>query len=149
MVIPKDNDKLAIFDADEMKNAIRRVSLMADERTRSVKLTIREGEIEIGAQSSEEGEASERVASDYQGDEVTVGFNAQYLQDFLNVVSANAESAESVTENESDGETVRVKESAARPRIAFEFKDGNGQTELRVAGESAYNAKYIVMPLRV
>lgn len=149
MVIPKDNDKLAIFDADEMKNAIRRVSLMADERTRSVKLTIRDGEIEIGAQSSEEGEASEKVAADYQGDEVTVGFNAQYLQDFLNVVSAGAESADSVTENESDGETVRVKESAARPRIAFEFKDGNAQTELRVAGDSPYNSKYIVMPLRV
>ncbi|HNU06509.1 MAG TPA: DNA polymerase III subunit beta, partial [Pyrinomonadaceae bacterium] len=59
MVLPKDNDKLAIFDAEEMRNAIRRVALMADERTRSVKLTIRDGEIEIGAQSSEEGEANE------------------------------------------------------------------------------------------
>ena len=41
MVIPKDNDKVATFDAEEMKNAIRRVALMADERTRSVRLTIR------------------------------------------------------------------------------------------------------------
>jgi DNA polymerase-3 subunit beta len=58
MVIPKDNDKAVTFDSDAMKNALRRVSLMADERTRSVKITIRTGEIEIGAQSSEEGEAS-------------------------------------------------------------------------------------------
>ena len=62
MVIPKDNDKVVTFDSDEMKNALRRVSLMADERTRSVKITIRTGEIEIGAQSSEEGEASEKLA---------------------------------------------------------------------------------------
>ncbi|HNQ14073.1 MAG TPA: DNA polymerase III subunit beta [Pyrinomonadaceae bacterium] len=148
MVLPKDNDKLAIFDAEEMRNAIRRVALMADERTRSVKLTIRDGEIEIGAQSSEEGEANERVAAEYAGDEVSIGFNSQYLQEFLSVVTAAA--AESTdTEQENDGETVRVKESTAKPRIAFGFKDSNGQTEMRVAGESQYNAKYIVMPLRI
>lgn len=148
MVLPKDNDKLAIFDAEEMRNAIRRVALMADERTRSVKLTIRDGEIEIGAQSSEEGEANERVAAEYAGDEVSIGFNSQYLQEFLSVVTAAA--AESTDpEQENDGETVRVKESTAKPRIAFGFKDSNGQTEMRVAGESQYNAKYIVMPLRI
>ena len=147
MVIPKDNDKVATFDADEMKNAIRRVSLMADERTRSIRMTIRANEIEIGAQSSEEGEASEKVAADYTGDEVAIGFNSQYLQEFLNVVGAGSEAAE--TEKETDGETVRVKEGAGRPRIAFEFKDGNAQTQMRVAGDIAYDYKYIVMPLRI
>ncbi len=148
MVIPKDNDKTAIFDAEEMKNAIRRVSLMADERTRSVKMTIRGGEIEIGAQSSEEGEASEKVAADYSGAEVEVGFNAQYLQEFLNVVGAG-ESEATETEKETDGETVRVKESANRLRIAFEFKDGNAQTQMNIAGDTNYDYKYIVMPLRI
>jgi DNA polymerase-3 subunit beta len=146
MVIPKDNDKTAIFEADEMKTAIRRVALMADERTRSVKLTIRAGEIEIGAQSSEEGEASEKVTADYTGDEVQIGFNSQYLQEFLNVIGAG-EAAE--VQNETDGETVRVKEAAGKPRIAFEFKDGNAQTQMRVAGDSSYDYKYIVMPLRI
>jgi DNA polymerase-3 subunit beta len=146
MVIPKDNDKVATFAADEMKTAIRRVALMADERTRSVKLTIRAGEIEIGAQSSEEGEASEKVTADYTGDEVQIGFNSQYLQEFLNVIGAG-EAAEA--EKETDGETVRVRESAGKPRIAFEFKDGNAQTQMRVAGDSSYDYKYIVMPLRI
>ncbi|MBS1794594.1 MAG: DNA polymerase III subunit beta [Acidobacteria bacterium] len=148
MVIPKDNDKVATFDADEMKNAIRRVALMADERTRSVKLTLRAGEIEIGAQSSEEGEASEKVAAEYAGDEYQIGFNSQYLQEFLNVVSA-AETSEPAAEQETDGETVRVKETGGRPRISFEFRDGNAQTQMRVAGDTAYDYKYIVMPLRI
>lgn len=148
MVIPKDNDKTAIFDAEEMKAAIRRVSLMADERTRSVRLTIRNGEIEIGAQSSEEGEANEKVAADYTGDEVQVGFNSQYLQDFLNVASIKETEAVS-TETENDGETVRVKESPNRLRIAFEFKDGNAQTQMKIAGDKNYDYKYIVMPLRI
>lgn len=150
MVIPKDNDKTVTFDAEEMRNAIRRVALMADERTKSVRLTIKPNEIEIGAQSSEEGEANERVLADYDGEEVSIGFNSQYLQDFLNVVGANeTETASAETEKETDGETVRVKESASRPRIAFEFKDGNGQTQMKLAGDTNYDYKYIVMPLRI
>ncbi|HMS42366.1 MAG TPA: DNA polymerase III subunit beta [Pyrinomonadaceae bacterium] len=146
MVIPKDNDKVVIFDLEAMKSAIRRVSLMADERTRSVKLTIRSGEIEIGAQSSEEGEANESVLADYTGEEVQLGFNSQYLQEFLNVVTAKE--AET-TEQETDGEKVKVKESSNRQRIAFEFKNGNAQTMMNIAGDTNYNYKYIVMPLRI
>jgi DNA polymerase III subunit beta len=148
MVIPKDNDKVVTFDSDEMKTALRRVALMADERTRSVKLTIRTGEIEIGAQSSEEGEASEKVTAEYNGEEVQIGFNSQYLQEFLNVVGAS-DTSEASNEQETDGETVRVKETGGKPRISFEFKDGNAQTQMRVAGDSSYDYKYIVMPLRI
>jgi DNA polymerase-3 subunit beta len=150
MVIPKDNDKTVTFDAEEMRNAIRRVALMADERTRSVRLTIKPNEIEIGAQSSEEGEANERVTAEYTGEEVSIGFNSQYLQDFLNVVGASeAEAAMTETEQETDGETVRVKETNRPKRIAFEFKDGNAQTQMSIAGDTNYNYKYIVMPLRI
>ena len=149
MVIPKDNDKVAIFDHEEMKNAIRRVSLMADERTRSVRITIKPNEIEIGAQSSEEGEASEKILADYQGDEINIGFNSQYLQEFLNVVGSGEADANEAGEKESDGEKVRVKESAGRLRVAFEFKDGNAQTQLNIAGDKNYDYKYIVMPLRI
>ena len=149
MVIPKDNDKRVVFDAEEMKNAIRRVSLMADERTRSVRLTIKPNEIEIGAQSSEEGEANEKVTAEYAGEEVQIGFNSQYLQEFLNVVGAGEAEASDTTEKETEGETVRVKEAASRLKIAFEFKDGNAQTQMNIAGDTNYNYKYIVMPLRI
>ena len=149
MVIPKDNDKRATFDAEEMKAAIRRVALMADERTRSVRMTIRPNEIEIGAQSSEEGEAHEKVAAEYDGEEVQVGFNSQYLQEFLNVAGSGETEAAETVEKETDGETVRVKESSSRLRIAFEFKDGNAQTQMNVAGDKNYDYKYIVMPLRI
>jgi DNA polymerase-3 subunit beta len=211
MVLPKDNDKTAEFDLEEMRAAVRRVSLMADERTRSIRLFIREGEIEITGQSSEEGEGREFVPADYTGDEVQIGFNAAYLQDFLNVVSGavaeagasemssgirgsgsevhlssgsdadvrgpsdtvptiargveadadsegsaraseganTAGSTGSASVRETDGDKVRVRETAARPRIQFEFKDGNAQTQMRLAGDTTYDYKYIVMPLRI
>ena len=160
-VMPKDNERVATFDLDEMRGAVRRVSLMADERTRSIRVTIREGELEITAQSAEEGSGNEFVQADYTGEEVTLGFNAQYLQEFLNVVgSAVAESGSAAdatadpaaadgATTETDGDKVRVRESAGRPRISFEFKDANAATQIRIAGDTAYDYKYIVMPLRI
>jgi DNA polymerase-3 subunit beta len=145
MVIPKNNDKTATFDAEEMKASIRRVSLMADERTRSIKLLIRQGEIEISSQAAEEGEASEVIEADYNGEDVLLGFNALYLQDFLNVIGGS--DSETVSENETEGETVRVKDG--RLRLAFDFKDSNAQTLIRPAHDTGYDYKYIVMPLRV
>ena len=79
---------------------------MADERTRSVRFNIKPNEIEIVAQSSEEGEAQEKVAADYSGEEVQIGFNSQYLQEFLNVVGSGETETAEKTENETEGETV-------------------------------------------
>lgn len=150
MVMPKDNDKTVVFDLEDMKGAVKRVALMADERNRSIRLTVREGEIELTAQSSEEGEGNEAVPADYKGEEVQLGFNWQYLQDFLNTVSAvQAEASDAENTTETDGDKVRVKESSSPTRISFEFKDSNAQTQMRIAGDSAYDYKYIVMPLRI
>jgi DNA polymerase-3 subunit beta len=157
MVMPKDNDKTIVFDLDEMKNAVRRISLMADERNRSIRMTIRKNDVEITAQSSEEGEGQEFVAAEYSADEeITLGFNWQYLQEFLNNVGA-LESAGSTSDSdaaessvkETDGDKVRVKESKSATRISFEFRDANAATQIRIAGDTAYDYKYIVMPLRI
>ncbi len=113
MVMPKNNDKSIQFDGALLNSAIRRVALMADERSQLV----------ISAQNAEEGEARETVQTDYNGEETDIGFNAQYLQDFLNVIG--------------DGS------------VAFEFKDGNSQAQLRPAEGGEYDYKYVVMPMRL
>ena len=124
MVMPKNNDKTAGFDAAEFNNALRRVALMADDRTKAVKLEFKTGVIQIGANTAEEGEALEEVATDYAGEDVAIGFNSQYLQDFFGVTREG--------------------------RVAFEFKDGNAQAQLvPVTEDSAYDYKYVVMPMRV
>ena len=148
MVMPKDNDKAVIFDLDEMKRAVGRVALLADERTRSIRLTIREGEVKVSAQSSEEGEGKEVVPADYTGEEIEIGFNSQYLLEFLSNVSAVQSEATEV-EKESDGDKVRVRESGTESRIRFEFKDGNAQTQMTLEGDTDYDYKYVVMTLRI
>jgi len=174
MVMPKDNDKKVTFDLVEMKSAVRRISLMADERARSIRMTVRDGEVELTAQSSEEGEGTEVVPADYAGEEIQLGFNWQYLQEFLNNVGAvetgieqsavsGQQSESSVppevaggvisTEQESaSGSTTgaaRARQTTGSVRIQFEFKDANAATQMSIAGDTSYDYKYIVMPLRI
>ena len=168
MVMPKDNDKIAIFDLDEMRAAVRRVSLMADERNRSIRVTVREGEIELSAKSSEEGEGIEAVQAEYTGDEFQLGFNWQYLLEFLNNAgslhsSNDAVTTDAISSNDDEptigqradaaataAATAPAKDSGRAPlRIAFEFKDANAQTQMSIHGDSTYDYKYIVMPLRI
>jgi DNA polymerase-3 subunit beta len=160
MVMPKDSPNRAVFDLEEMRNAVRRISLMADERNRSIRVTFRDGEVEVTAQSSEEGEGSETFPVDYKGDEITLGFNHQYLLEFLNNVGAlemaaadgsvpPAVAGGAVPADDSAAATAPAKETRSPIRIAFEFRDSNAATQMRIDGETAYDYKYIVMPLRI
>jgi DNA polymerase III sliding clamp (beta) subunit (PCNA family) len=116
---------------------------------------VKPGEVEVTAQSSEEGEGVEVVPADYDGAETLLAFNHQYLQEFLNNVGA-LEGASPADNGEQDGEsdgsnaaTARAKDSKSATRISFEFKDSNAATQIRIDGESSYDYKYIVMPLRI
>ncbi len=158
MVMPKDNDKTATFDLEEMRSAVRRMSLIADDRNRSIRLAIREGEIEVTAQSAEEGEGTEVVQADYKGEEITLGFNWQYLLEFLTnaatgdvflAASGDVSVTPAVAGGDSGAATAPAKEGKAPLRITFEFKDPNAQTQISIAGETTYDYKYIVMPLRI
>jgi len=153
MVMPKDNDKKVVFDLADMKSAVRRISLMADERNRSIRMLVREGEVEVTAQSSEEGEGNEIVPAEYKGEEVLLGFNHQYLQEFLNNVgaleTASAADADAVAEENGEGTAAARAKENKPTRISFEFKDSNAATQIRIDGEASYDYKYIVMPLRI
>src|SRR5687767_6166096 len=141
MVMPKDNDKTVVFDLVDMRNAVRRIALVADERNRSIRMTVREGEVEVTAQSAEEGEGNEIVPADYKGEEILLGFNHQYLQEFLNNVGA-LENAGTVTAPTADTDasasagdstaTAPARDSKSPTRISFEFKDSNAATQIRI-----------------
>ncbi len=123
MVMPKGNDKSVVFDGAQLNQAIRRVALMADDRSHAIRFQLADGNLHISSQNAEEGEARESIPTEYSGDETEIGFNAQYLQDFLNVIG--------------DG------------KIAFEFKDANAQAQLRPADDADYDYKYVIMPMRI
>src|SRR6185295_5844301 len=82
-VLPKDNNKSIALHGDELSSAISRVAQFADERSRAVRLTLEKGELILSALSTETGESEDTIETSYQGDSLTVGFNAQYILDFL------------------------------------------------------------------
>jgi DNA polymerase III subunit beta len=123
LVMPKDNDRSVVLDGNQFQSAIRRVALMADERSRAIKLTLTGEGVNITSQSSEVGEAKETLETSYEGPDVTIGFNAQYIQDFLGV--------------------------AGEGDVTFEFKDGQSQAQLRPVGTPEYDYRYVVMPMRL
>src|SRR5881398_2633641 len=123
MVMPKNNDQAAVFDTVSLNQAIRRVALMADDRSHAIRFHLSKEQLLISSQNAEEGEARETVETSFVGDETEIGFNAQYLQDFLNVVGSE--------------------------KVGFEFKDGNSQAQLKPVSDDNHEYKYIVMPMRL
>jgi DNA polymerase-3 subunit beta len=82
-VIPDDYEKRLDVDRMRFLDAVKRVSLMADEKTRRLLLDVEPSKLTVRAEASEEGGGEEVIDIDYTGDEQTVAFNGDYLQDVL------------------------------------------------------------------
>jgi len=93
-VIPKGNDKRIEFERDRLTNAVKRVALLSNERSRAVKIQIDKGKVDITSSSPDLGEAKETLTVDYTGAPMQICFNAQYVLDFLSAVSTDVVSLE-------------------------------------------------------
>jgi DNA polymerase-3 subunit beta len=121
-VIGITGDKALSLDREALASAIRRVSLLSSERSRAVRLSLSSGRLELAASSPDLGEAKESLPTAYDGDTVEIGFNAQYLLDFLGV--------------------------AGSPTVGLELKDAESQGILRPQGDQEADHRYVVMPMR-
>jgi len=123
-VLPKDHQLSAKLQKDEIRSAIERVAQFADERSRAIRVQFTNGEVRVFSSSVEMGESEESVTSEYQGPDLEIGFNAQYLLDFLRAISQD--------------------------QVSFELKDQKSAGEMRPAGEGiADQYRYVVMPMRI
>jgi DNA polymerase-3 subunit beta len=123
MVLPKENNRIVQISAEVLASALRRVSLVSDERSRAVRLSIAPGRIDISSQRTDEGEeANEDVMANYEGEAFEIGFNSNYLLDFFNVIGTGD--------------------------VRLEFRDGQGPALLRPSDDQ-YDYQYVVMPMRI
>jgi DNA polymerase-3 subunit beta len=121
-VVGVTGDKKVAVGREVMQSAIRRVSLLSSERGRAVRLSLEEGRLEVSASSPELGEARESLPLEYAGEGVEIGFNAQYLLEFLGV--------------------------AGTDEVALEVKDAESQGLFRPVGDDGGDYRYVVMPMR-
>ncbi len=122
-VVAIKGDKSLSLEREALTTALRRVSLLSSERSRAVKLLLSSGKLELLASSPDLGEAKESLPVDYKGSALEVGFNAQYLLDFL--------------------------AAAGTDKIELELKDSESQGLLKPEGKDGIDYRYVVMPMRL
>ena len=81
--IPQDNDKHFQFKRGVLLNIIRRKAVLSGDKSKLVRLSFNSNELTVVLKNSERGESVDKVAIEYEGDPLNVGFNVDYIHDFL------------------------------------------------------------------
>jgi DNA polymerase-3 subunit beta len=122
-VLPRENTRTIALDRTELNAALRRVSQLADQRSHAVKIALSKEGVEFSASSPEYGEAKESIEKEYKGEAMTIGFNAQYMLDFLG--------------------------AAAEGPVSVELKDEQSAGQMRPLADEKYRYRYVIMPMRI
>jgi DNA polymerase III subunit beta len=86
-VIPSNNPKEASVERTALVNAVKRASVLSNQKTHLVKFCFSENELEVMVVNKEiGGEAREKLIVEYGGDEHSIGFNGQYFNEILDIV---------------------------------------------------------------
>jgi len=120
-VIPKTHPGRLTISKAALASALRRVSVMAEERNKPVKFVLGPAALKLAASSQDLGEAEETIDVDYAGDEVTIGFNSRYVLDAIAPVE--------------------------REQIVLEFKDALSPGVIRSVEDEGYAC--VIMPMRI
>lgn len=124
-VISRDNDRKVQVDRERLLSTIRRISLVANERTRAIRFDFAAGKLTVSSTNPELGDARETIPIEYSGQPFHVGLNAAYVSDFLAAVET--------------------------PNVSLALKDENSQCIGRPEQKDdlPYEYLYVVMPMRI
>jgi len=136
-VMPKACDTTLTLPTTDLADAVRRVSLLASDRFgKAVKFGLGDGKLELSSET-EMGEAHETLAVDYAGPEITIGFNARYLLEFLQAVASPS---------------VRIDLNPVKPgeeADAAKARPGDKPGQFRPEPSPDLDYRYIVMPMHL
>ena len=124
-VLPRDTSKSVVVHGADLSTAIQRVAQFADERSRAIRLKLDKNELKISSSSTEAGESEDSIETAYAADPLTIGFNSEYLIDFLKAQSAG--------------------------EVRLEFKDAQSAGQMRPedGSDDGFKYRYVVMPMRI
>lgn len=120
-VMPDSPGNHLLIDRIAFKDALHRAAILSNEKYRGIRLAMQEGQLTLQTHNSEQEEAEEQIPVDYQGDQMEIGFNVQYLLDVANVLSSE------------------------QLRLSLKDSDSSALIENTEDGR----AKYVVMPMRL
>ncbi|MBI5613207.1 MAG: DNA polymerase III subunit beta [Gammaproteobacteria bacterium] len=120
-VIPSGQRTLLRIGREELRGTLNRVAILSNEKFRGVRLSLKTGSMNIVAHNPEHEEAQEELTVDYKGEDLEIGFNANYIMDAVSAL-------------ESDD-------------IEFGLSDANSSCTLHSPGDTSH--QYVVMPMRL
>jgi len=124
-VLPRDNTKFVIVRSEDLMGSIQRVAQFADERSGAIKIRLEQNELKLSSSSTDAGESEDTIETPYNYDPLVVGFNSQYLIDFLKAIGTQGE-------------------------VRLEFKDAQSAGQMRPEdGNEDVKYRYILMPMRI
>jgi DNA polymerase III subunit beta len=120
-VVPANPTKKVQADRDQLRQAFQRTAILSNEKYRGIRLALRSGLLTVQAHNPEQEEAEDQVEVRYEGEDLEIGFNVNYLLDALGAL---------------DGETVEIG-----------LSDANSSCLVRLPEST--DTKYVVMPMRL
>ncbi|NNE30042.1 MAG: DNA polymerase III subunit beta [Saprospiraceae bacterium] len=89
-VIPSDSPNQMSISRGDFQNSLKRIAIYANKTTNQVILNINEGSLTVSAQDLDfSNEATEQLACSYDGEPITIGFNAKFLIEMLTVLESD------------------------------------------------------------
>ena len=120
-VIPKGHPRKMVIARGTVTAALRRVSVMAEERNKPVRFTLNPASLRLSASSQELGEAEEVLDVDYAGEELVIGFNSRYVLDAIAAIETE--------------------------QVVFELKDSQSAGVIKSIEDEGYCC--VIMPMRI
>jgi len=122
-VIPHDNNKVATTDRKALESAVRRMAVVASDQTHRIRLKFEPGRVHLNVMTPDLGEGHDELEISYEGEELEIGFNANYLLEVLRYMPSD--------------------------EVKVAFKAPERAATVEPAGEDAIDYLCLVMPLRL
>ncbi len=119
-VLPKGNDQIATINKKSLFDCVDRVSTVASDKHRSIKMTVENNKITLQINAGDGSYAHEELDADYSGNKVEIGFNSRYLLDVIGQID--------------------------KEELLMKFKDGNSPALVEAKD---FNAVFVIMPVRI
>jgi DNA polymerase-3 subunit beta len=120
-VMPSGETQELSADKDSLRQALTRTSILSNEKYRGIRFRLDKGLLHLQAHNPEQDEAEEELEVDYEGNEISIGFNVGYLLDVLGVID---------TDN-----------------VHMALVDSNSSTLVTPADSN--ECRYVIMPMRL
>jgi DNA polymerase III subunit beta len=120
-VIPANPPRRVEADREVLRQALQRTAILSNEKYRGIRLTARPELLTLQAHNPEQEEAEDQVEVSYQGEEVEIGFNVNYLLDALSAIEGD--------------------------KVEIGLTDSNSSALIHAPGTT--QTRYVVMPMRL